>query len=149
MNKKIAFVGAALAALMVGGTAHAEGGSGYVGLNYNSNDDTDSNAWGVDAVTLLTPNVQVDGSVSKLDDLDATAWNIGGHLFSRNDKWLWGVFAGYDTINADGNDDLNEWTVAGQTQFYLDRITLSADLSYSSVDGVPLTGDITTTQLAG
>jgi hypothetical protein len=147
MKKQMAF-GAAVAALLVTGVAHADAGAGYVGLNYNSNEDTDSNSWGVDGAALLGTNIQVDGGYSRLDDLDANSWNVGGHLFSRNDNWLWGVFAGFDSVDGGSGDGIDEWTIAGQTQFYMDRVTLSGDLSYSTAD-VGFLGDVTTTQLAG
>jgi hypothetical protein len=146
MKKQIAFIGAAAAALMMAGTAHADGG--YVGLSYNNNSDSDVNSWTVDGA-FASSNFQVDGGYTHFSDFDANQWDIGGHLFSRSDTWLWGAYAGYNNISQDGLDDLSEWTVALQTQFYMPRTTISGDLSYSQVSDFPFLGDITTTQLSG
>ena len=146
MKKQIAFLGAAAAALMMAGTAHADGG--YVGLSYNNNSDTDINSWTIDGA-FASSNFQIDAGYTNIDDLDANEWNIGAHLFSRSDQWLWGGYVGYSTVSGDGGDDINEWTVALQTQFYMPRTTISGDLSYSQITDFPFLGDVTTTQLSG
>ena len=146
MKKQVAFLGAAAAALMMAGTAHADGG--YVGLSYNNNNDSDVNSWTIDGA-FATNMFQFDAGYTNIDDLDANQWNVGAHLFSRNDQWLWGGFVGYDTISGSGSSDINEWTVALQTQFYMPRTTISGDLSYSQISDVPFFGDLNTTQIDG
>lgn len=147
MKKQLAFLGAAAAALMMAGTAHADGG--YVGLSYADNSDSDSNAWGVDGA-FASSNFQFDAGYSRINTSvgDANDWGIGAHLFSRNDQWLWGGYVGYNSVDG-GGDSVNEWTVALQTQFYMPRTTLSGDLSYSQISDFPFLGDITTTQIDG
>jgi hypothetical protein len=146
MKKQIAFLGAAAAALMMAGTAHADGG--YVGLSYNDNSETDVNSWTIDGA-FASSNFQFDGGYTHIDDADANQWNVGAHLFSRSDQWLWGGYAGYSNISPDVGDDVSEWTVALQTQFYMPRTTFSGDLSYSQISDFPILGDITTTQIDG
>lgn len=145
MKKQVAFLGAAAAALMVAGVAHADGG--YVGLSYNNNSDTDVNSWTIDGA-FAAQNFQFDAGYTNIDDLNANEWNVGAHLFSRNEQWLWGGFVGYDTISGSGSD-VNEWTVALQTQFYMPRTTISGNLSYSTMNNVPFLGDVRTTQIDG
>lgn len=152
MKRKIAFLGAAVVALMAAGAAQAGTGAGYVGVNYNGSDEDDANSWGVNGAAVLDDsatgfNIQVDGAYNTFNDLDANVIGIGMHAFTRSENWLVGAYAGYDTVDDDSNTDINEWTVAAQTQFYMDRITLSADLSYG---GLNLLGeDLDTTQIDG
>ncbi len=131
MKKQVAFLGAAAAALMVAGTAHADGG--YVGLRYSDNNDTDISSWGINGA-FAAQNFQFDAGYRDLSDVDANAWNIGAHLFSRGDTWLWGGYVGYDTVSG-GGTDINEWTAALQTQYYMPRTTLSGNLAYSDTEG--------------
>src|SRR5262249_55655145 len=145
MKKQVAFLGAAAAALMMAGTAHADGA--YVGLSYNNNNDADINSWTVNGA-FASSNFQVDAGYTDISDLSDNIWNVGGHLFSRSDQWLWGGYVGYMRLDGSGAS-VDEWTVALQTQFYLPRTTLSGNLSYSSANSVPLLGDINTTQVTG
>ncbi len=145
MKKQIAFLGAAAAALTMAGVAHADGG--YVGLSYNDNNDAGVNSWTIDGA-FAAQNFQFDAGYTNINDLNANEWNVGAHLFSRNDQWLWGGFVGYDAVSGSGSD-LNEWTVALQTQFYMPRTTISGNLSYSSINNVPFAGDVRTTQIDG
>ena len=145
MKKQIAFLGAATAALMMAGTAHADGG--YVGLSYNNNTESDINSWTIDGA-FASSNFQLDGGYTNINDLNANEWNVGAHLFSRSDQWLWGGYVGYDTVSGSGSD-INEWTVAAQAQFYLPRTTFSGNLSYSSISNVPIVGDTNTWQIDG
>jgi len=145
MKKQLAFIGAAAAALMMAGTAHADGG--YVGLSYNNNDSSDLDSWTIDGA-FASSNFQFDAGYTNINDIDASEWNVGAHLFSRSDTWLWGVYGGYQTISGSG-DDVNEWTVAGQVQYYMPRTTLSGNLSYSGISDLPLVGDVNTTQISG
>ena len=147
MKKQMAIVGAAAAALMMAGTAHAENGGGFVGLSYSNNNDTSVNSWTVDGAFAAGDNIQIDAGYSRLDGggNSANAYSVGGHLFTRSNQWLWGGYVGYDSISDSG--DAHEWTVAGQTQYYMDHATLSGNLSYSSVN--LLGSDVHTTQIDG
>jgi hypothetical protein len=141
MKKQIAFLGAAAAALMMAGTAHADGG--YVGVQYNDNTDADFHSWGVNGA-FASSNFQFDGGYTNIES-DVDVFTVGAHLFSRSDEWLWGGFAGYDHFS--GSGDAGEWTVALQTQYYLPRTTLSGNLSYSQTTDTP--ADFNTTQIDG
>jgi len=146
MKKTIALIGSAAAALMFAGVAHADNGGGYVGLSYSDGNPVDLNAWGVDGAFDLGSNIQLDAGYANIHDSAADDYNVGGHFFSRGDKWLWGGYAGYERINGIGGD-VDEWTVAGQTQYYVDHTILSGNLSYSraQVSG----DDINTYQIDG
>lgn len=104
--------------------------NGYVGLGYSTNDETDTDTTSITGAALLSPNIQVDGGYASLEG-DVDAWNVGGHLFTRNDAHLIGVYVGYNTFD-NGGDSIDEWIVAGQGQMYFDRTTLSGDVSYAS-----------------
>lgn len=145
MRKQIAFLSTAAAVLMMAGTAHAEGG-GYVGVSYADSKDTDINAWTVDGAFQIGSNIQIDGGYTNIHDSAADEFQLGGHFFSRGSEWLWGGYVGYDRISGSGSD-VDEWTVAGQTQYYADSTVLSGDLSYSQVDLFGAT--VNTTQLSG
>lgn len=146
MKKSVAFLGAAAAALMMAGTAHAEGG--YVGLSYNSNNDTDANVWAVNGA-VATSNLQFDAGYGRIDlsGSNGDQWNVGAHLFNRSDSWLWGGYVGYENVSGGGSID--EWTVALQTQFYMPRTTISGNLSYSTMDNFPFLGNVHTTEVDG
>ncbi|MBS0385740.1 MAG: hypothetical protein JSS00_10385 [Proteobacteria bacterium] len=141
MKKQIAFLGAAAAALMTAGTAHADGG--YAGVAYSDNTTAGFHSWSVNGA-YASQNFQIDGGYSRVES-SVDVFDIGGHLFSRNDQWLWGGFLGYDHFSGSGS--AGEWTGALQTQFYLPRTTFSADLSYSQTTSLPT--DIKTTQIDG
>lgn len=132
MNKTFALVGAAAAALMFAGAAHAADG-GYVGVSYSDGNTSDLNAWSVDGKFAFGGNIQLDAGYTNIHDSAADLYGIGGHFFSRGDQWLWGAYLGYDRING-GGSDANEWTIAGQAQYYVDKTILSGNLSYSRTD---------------
>lgn len=125
MKKQIAFLGAAAAALMMAGTAHADGG--YVGLQYNDNTDADFHSWGVNGA-FASSNFQFDAGYTNVES-EVDVFDLGAHVFSRSDAWLWGGYVGYHHISESG--DAGEWTIAGQTQYYMPRTTLSGNLAYS------------------
>jgi hypothetical protein len=145
MKKQIAFLGAAAAALMMAGTAHADGG--YVGVQYTDSSDTDITSWGINGA-FAASNFQFDAGYANADagfGSNVDEFSVGAHLFSRSDEWLWGGYAGYNHFSGAG--DAGEWTVALQTQFYLPRTTISGNLSYSGTSDTP--ADFNTTQIDG
>lgn len=145
MKRTIAFLGTAAAAMMMAGVANAEG---YVGAYYGDNNSTDATSWGVDGAITLGANVQLDANYSRTEDLDLDSYGVGGHFFSRNDSGAWGAYVGYDVASGAG-DDVDEFTVAGQMQHFVDRTTLFADLSYSAIEELPFVGDVSTISLQG
>ena len=63
MKKTLAFIGAAAAAFLCAGAAHADGG-GYVGLSYSDSPESDPRAWTVDG-DYLKLGCRFDGGVSR------------------------------------------------------------------------------------
>lgn len=124
--KKTALLTAA-AALMMATPAMAQG---YVGASYQNSDlsGLDIDNWSVNGAAALGSNFQVNALYTNVEDADV--WGIGGHLFSRGTNWLWGGFVGYTSFEG----DFDEWTIAGETQFYMDRTTLTGTLGYTGAD---------------
>lgn len=119
-----------VAALALAGAASADG---YVSGNYMDLDGADS--WSVNGRYLLGGHVLLDGGYTSLDG-DVDVLRIGGHVFAREDNWLLGGYAGYSNIDTPGIDP-DEWTLAVESQFYLERVTLGLSASYSELD-VPI-----------
>jgi hypothetical protein len=118
-----------VAALTLAAGASAEG---YVSGNYTDIDGTDT--WSLNGRYLLGNHVLLDGGYTNIDG-DGDVWNIGGHLFAREANWLLGAYAGY--LSADGGESTDQFTVAGEGQYYLERVTLGLTITYSDLD-VPL-----------
>ena len=132
--KKFLLGAAALMATAAPGVAAAQ--SGHAGLSYTTSDDTDVDSIALSGSALLGANFQLDGGYASLDgggSSNADFWNVGGHFFARSDSWLWGGYVGYDNIEA-GGTSLDEWIIAGETQFYADRTTFSGTLAYAQAD---------------
>ncbi len=109
-------------------------GSGYVGASYQRADigGSDGDVWSLNGQAALGENFQLGAGYASFEgDLDV--WTIGGHLFSRGPQWLWGGYAGFTTFDSSGLS-FDEWTIAGETQFYMSRTTLTGVLSYTSSD---------------
>lgn len=136
MRKLAVFAGAALAALMTTGVAHAQ--SGHVGLSYQSNDfggggDLDSTA--LSGAVLLGSHVQLNGRYANLDvgggDIDF--WGFDGFLFSRSSGGAFGGFVGYDTLDAGGSVD--EWSIGGFGELYTGNTNWTGQLGYADTEG--------------
>jgi opacity protein-like surface antigen len=116
--KKLLLGAAAALAIAAPGVASAQ--SGYVDLGYASTEgdvlgtDFEGDGWQVGGAAAWT-NFQVDGSFSSGEEVDT--WNIGGHLFSRTDSYLFGGFANYGNSEPEGGTDSSIWTVGLETQF--------------------------------
>lgn len=137
---------AALIAVAAPGAAMAQA-TGYVDASYSNVSvdtdfgDGDADGWaagGAVAFDAYALGVQLDAGYSNTsaDDGggDTDAWTIGGHLYSRNDTYLIGGFAGFGNVDADGAGDSDYWTVGVEGQYYLERTTLDASISYSEAD---------------
>jgi hypothetical protein len=133
MKKRIAFLGAAAAALAMAAPAQAQ--SGHVQGTWSNLDlgGADADAMGISGSVALGSNVQIDAGWGTIDDADVDGMAIGGHLFSRGEQWLWGGYVGFSSLES-GGTDVDETTVALQTQYYMERTTLSGNLSYSTGD---------------
>lgn len=135
------FYAALTAALIAPGGALAQ--SGHVGAAYSDQSyDFGGPEFEVDAISLggqvafgASPvGVQVDGHYTNWggDADDADIWNLGAHVFARQESFLVGGYLGFDSID---DFSVDAWTFAAETQFYLPRGTISGALSHSIWDG--------------
>lgn len=122
-------IGVALLGLAAPGVAAAQ--SGYAGLSYSTNDDTDLDTTALSGAAAIGSNFQLDAGYASVDGGSDTldTWNIGGHLFARSGNFLWGGYVGYNSFDA--GSSLDEWNAAGEMQYYADRTTFSATLGYT------------------
>jgi hypothetical protein len=139
------FIGAAalLAAAVAPGVAAAA--TGYIDLGYATTNadtgstDTDADSWAADGVVAFDAHalgVQLDGRVGNLDadGADVDFWNAGAHVYKRQSNFLVGGYVGVTNFDTGGGDDVSEWTVALEGQYYLAKTTLNASLSRSEGD---------------
>lgn len=133
--KKCTLLGAALIALAASaGAAQAQQGS--VGVSYQSTDfgggDIDTTT--VSGSVLLGENVQINGRYSNLDggggDIDA--WGVDAFLFTRNNNFGYGAFAGFSTLD---DIDVDEWSIGGFGQLYTGNANWTLQLGYSDTEG--------------
>jgi hypothetical protein len=140
---------AALVAAAAPGVASAQA-TGYADASYSdiSTDtgagDGDADGWrvgGAVAFDAYALGVQLDASVSNIEadgGGETDEWNIGGHVFNRADTWLLGGFVNFGSNDVDGAGDSDYWTVGAEGQYYLERTTLDAALSYTEADDADL-----------
>jgi hypothetical protein len=141
--KSVLFASAAAVAVLAAVPAFAETApTGYVGASYGrSNLDTpigsaDADTWGLEGSAAFGLG---DGLGAQLDanyantDVDgfgsADTWGLGGHLFTRNDSYALGGFAGWTD-----NDGTNGWSLGVEGQKYLDNVTLAGSFGYGKID---------------
>lgn len=145
--KKFLLGAAAALAISAPGVAAAQ--SAYVDLGYQSSEadiggtSADADGWTLGGAAAWGGNgslgFQVDGLVSQSEadgGGDADIWNIGGHLFTRNDAGLIGGFVNYGNADIEGGGDFDFWTAGVEGQLYLSRGTIDGALSYSEGDDV-------------
>jgi hypothetical protein len=78
---------------------------------------------------------QLDAGYASVEtSSSADVWGVGGHVFTRNESWLFGGYVGYGKLDSGG--EAEETTIAAETQFYLPRSTISGVLSYSEDDSI-------------
>lgn len=140
--KKYLLGAAALLAISAPGVAAAQ--SAYVDLGYQSTEadvggvEADGEGWTIGGATAWGGNgglgVQLDALYG--DAEDSSTYSVGGHLFTRNDAFLFGGFANYGNTDVDGADDFDAWSVGLEGQYYLSRTTLDAALSYGEGDDI-------------
>lgn len=125
-------LGAAFIALAATcGVAHAQQGS--VGVSFQSTDagGIDIDTTSLNGSVLLGENFQINGRYSDLEG-EADGWGIDAFVFSRNDRYGYGAFAGYSTIDV---FDADEWSIGGFGQLYSGNSTWTAQLGYSDTEG--------------
>jgi len=137
----------AAAALAIAAPSVAAAQSGYVDLSYQTSDgdvngvDTDGEGWSAGGATAWGGNgslgVQLDGVYSSADDV--SAWNLGAHLFSRNDSHLFGGFVNFGNTDIDTAGDYDSWSAGLEGQIYLARTTIDGALTYSEADDLDAT----------
>lgn len=148
----------AAAALAIAAPSVASAQSAYIDLGYQSTEvdlggvSGDGDGWTLGGAAAWGGNgglgFQVDGvfGTSEVDGGDdATSINVGGHVFTRNDNFLFGGFASYGDVDADAAGDFSFWTVGAEGQLYLSRTTLDGSISYSDaedVDSELIAGDV-------
>lgn len=136
---------AALLAVAAPSVAAAQ--TGYVGAVVSNTDVDgagDSDAYGVNGAIFFeateTVGVEVDAAVLDSDDFD-TVGSLAAHVFTRNDRYLFGGFAAVATSDGD-----TAWQVGVEHAKYFDRATVGVSAAYGEgedVDayGVNVTGD--------
>lgn len=120
--KKVVFAGAAVAALMMAGAAHAEAG-GYAGVLYNDarvDEVGDNSGFAIEGGAAFGDAVafEVDGMLANADD--GVASSVTGHVYKRTDRFLAGAYAGY----TDNEASTTEYGV--EANFFMDRLTIAA-----------------------
>ena len=144
MRKLIA---ALLAGAALGVASPALAATGYVGTAYEwrevetpaGNSDSDGIAINGSVAFDVTESlgyysasnlgVQLDGSYVFVDDENTAA--VTGHLFTRNDDWLWG---GYVAL-AD-TEDTNVWGVGAEANRYFDQYTVAGTVGWTWLDDI-------------
>lgn len=114
--------------------------SGYVDLSYTDSDSDLGN--GLESASIggaiaFADHVQLDAryvDIQQDSASDSEAWDVGAHIYARNATWLIGGYVGYQTL--DGASTAHESTYAVETQFHIDRSTISATFSYSDDDSL-------------
>jgi hypothetical protein len=128
------FAGAAIAALMTAGAAHAQ--SGHVGVGFQTADagggsEVDSTA--VDGAFLFTDNFQVNAAYASLEG-DADAWGIDAFLFNRSETGAFGGFIGYQSLDLGGSSTADGWNIGLLGQMYSGNTTWSGQLGYADTE---------------
>lgn len=139
---------AAFLAVAAPGIAMAQ--TGYADASYASSSvdtgagDDDADGWAVGGAVAFDAyalGVQLDASVGSTDadgGGESDEWNVGGHLFTRNADYLVGGFVNFGNVDADAGGDSDYWTVGAEGQYYLDRTTLNASVSYTEAEDADL-----------
>jgi opacity protein-like surface antigen len=143
--KKFLLGAAAALAIAAPGVAAAQ--SGYVDLGYASADgevlgaDVEGEGWQAGGAVAFngtdTLGVQLDALVGESEDTGS--YLLGGHLYTRNEGYLFGGFANLGNVDPDGGTSYDAWSVGLETQWYLDRTTFDGVLSYSDAEDLDTT----------
>lgn len=130
MNKLL--LGAAAAAALITPSVASADTNGYVAFSYNSLDDDfdsfkeDYLALGGGVVTTVSGswNLQFDADVGDMNHGDHTdTFNTATvHIFTRNDSYAFGGFAGFTSDEATG------WIVGAEGAAYFDRFSLAGSV---------------------
>ena len=134
------FIGAA-ALLAVAAPGVAAAASGYVGAVYSEvevDGADDAEAYGVEGAVAFSGSgsivFEVDAAILDSDDTDE-AYGLTGHIYSRNEKHLFGGFVGIAT-----SDDSDTWTAGLEASKFYDSWTLAGALFYAENDDLEADG---------
>lgn len=143
--KKFLLGAAAALAIAVPGVASAQ--SGYVDLGYSSSEgdvagfDVEGDGWTFGGATAWGGNGSLGGQFDATigESENTSSWNIGGHLFTRDDNYLFGGFVNYGNTEPDGAPDSSAWTAGVEGQWYAGRNTFDWAISYSDAEDLDAT----------
>ncbi|ANP46973.1 hypothetical protein [Candidatus Viadribacter manganicus] len=150
--KKYLLGAAAALAIAAPGVASAQ--SGYADLGYSTTDagSNDIDTWQLGGAYAWGGNgslgFQLDGVIGNHEydtGGDADTYNLGAHLFTRNDSYLLGGFVSLGNTDFGGGFDYDYYTVGVEGAYYLERTTFNGALSYS--DASDLNADATALDL--
>lgn len=137
--RSLMIAAAALVAVAAPGVAAAQ--TGYVGAVYANTDIDgigDGDVYGIEGAVAFQGSgsigFQFDAALLDSDNADATA-ALAAHIFSRNDRYLFGGFAALAT-----NDDSTTYEVGVEANKYLNRVTIAGALSYANNDDFDVDG---------
>jgi hypothetical protein len=126
---------AALLAVATPGVASAA--SGYAGVVYNNvdvNHGGNDDAWGAQGSVAFQGSssigFEVDASAIDSDAAD-TVSRLAGHVFTRNESYLFGGFAAVDH-----SDNDTAWSAGLEANKYFERWTLAGAVGYENDDDV-------------
>lgn len=130
----------ALIAIAAPAAANAQT-SGYVGATYGNVDVDglgDASAWGGEGAVAFqatdTLGVEIDGALVDGEDSDTTG-GLTGHLFTRNDNYLFGGFVGF--VDGDGS---TTWQGGLEANKYFQSWTLAGSIAYANNDDADIDG---------
>lgn len=138
----------AVAALAIAAPGVASAQNAYVDLGYSSSEgdvagiNVEGEGYTLGGAAAFGGNgglgSQIDATFGDSDD--TSTWNVGGHVFTRNDSYLFGAFANYGSVEPDGGaGDYNSWTLGVEGQWYASRTTFDWAVSYSDAQDLDAT----------
>ena len=142
------FLLGAVAALAIAAPGVASAQNAYVDLGYSSSEgdvagiDVEGDGWTLGGAAAFGGNgglgTQFDATIGESED--TSTWNVGGHLFTRSDTYLFGAFANYGAVEPDGaGGDYNAWTLGLEGQWYASRTTFDWSVAYSDAEDLDAT----------
>jgi hypothetical protein len=143
--KKFLLGAATALAIAAPGVASAQ--TGYVDLGYQSTEadlaglEAEGDGWTAGGAVAWGAQggvgVQLDGQIGTFEadgGGDSTAYNVGGHLFTRDGGHLIGGFVNFGNVDDDAGGEFDYWTVGAEGAVYVDRTTFNGAVSYSEGD---------------
>jgi hypothetical protein len=134
--KNVLFASAALAVVALAAPAFAQDATGYVGGSYTHGDTEglETDTWGLNGAVAFdateTLGVQIDAGYANtaFDGFDSDdTYGATAHLFTRNDAWAIGGFAGVSD-----SDSNTAWTAGVEGAKYLGAVTLAGTVAYAN-----------------